>query len=714
MACICSIVPIERLKPPRQLYNHSSYLPEATPAPRRTPRTGTTYLPTVIQYTSSALGLDARPIYFPVLTNSHSISLSWCYKSTRLPVSASTPCWLGTYLPTYSELELASIPPGLTSLALVFLAHGIPQEYPPRHAQSVIPTSSTAQHGLFSIFSSFKLSSRLDRPPHVASSNPPASTSNNLQRQQATFFLQQTAIRTRPPTYLPPPASYCLPPHPPHPVTTLAMSIFSHLRKSRQQAKEHNAKLAEQKKKDAQAVPYRHIPTHAASDAIASAPPAWREVNDRPRILEQNRRRSAMAAAGFSLSTPSTTTIPAIPRVTSSLSYVSYPSGEATPHVGMPRAYSSSSVHHAYPPGREIVYSMPDAALSQPSSYKGKDVYRNSFPAYDISGGSSSVVSKDPTPEGSSRASNSSHDELEIVMASSARPNTKPAPNLQVPQAQPVQQLQTYHQVQHTQQAKQLQSAQQAQIQTVTPTAQPAVPVMAAQQPQTPTPESPRPASVHSHRLHPSHRRTSSETSDRTAVPVSTKPTARDARPPPMSMRGFNYIPTTPTQQQPAAAAGQPELASAAHQSTPQHRLSAGYSGFAPRAPATPVIAPPASRNSSDVNLSSLATRSASLDPSGGPATPSSVGQRSYQSRMKEHTSPVQTPQPQPELEPIVSSNYTRHSRSEMPPPLAHDSLVNIFPEPIPDSYDTKSSRGKLGKVKKTRWSFAKSSPITA
>lgn len=52
MACICSIVPIERLKPPRQLYNHSSYLPEATPAPRRTPRTGTTYLPTVIQYST--------------------------------------------------------------------------------------------------------------------------------------------------------------------------------------------------------------------------------------------------------------------------------------------------------------------------------------------------------------------------------------------------------------------------------------------------------------------------------------------------------------------------------------------------------------------------------------------------------------------------------------------------------------------------------------
>lgn len=171
------------------------------------------------------------------------------------------------------------------------------------------------------------------------------------------------------------------------------MSIFSHLRRSRQQAKEHNAKLAEQKKKDAQTTPYRHVPTHAASDAIASAPPAWREVDDRPRIVEQNRRRSAMAAAGYSMNMPSTTTIPTMPRGSSSLSFVSYPSGEATPHVGMPRAYSSSSIHHPYAPNREVVYSM-DAAVSHPYSWKGKEVNRNSFPAYDVSTGSSTAPSK--------------------------------------------------------------------------------------------------------------------------------------------------------------------------------------------------------------------------------------------------------------------------------------------------------------------------------
>ncbi|OAA60766.1 hypothetical protein ISF_05805 [Cordyceps fumosorosea ARSEF 2679] len=496
------------------------------------------------------------------------------------------------------------------------------------------------------------------------------------------------------------------------------MSIFSHLRKSRQQAKEHNAKLAEQKKKDSQRTPYRHVPTHAASDAISSAPPAWREVNDRPRIVEQNRRRSAMAAAGYSMNMPSTTTIPAMPRVTSSLSYVSYPSGEASPHVGMPRAYSSSSVHHPYGANREVVYSMPDATLSQPSSWKGKEVTRNSFSGYDISGGSSSLVSKGEVGSALmfSRASNSSHDELEMALVSPTRPKIKAVQNLQVPQPHPIQQLQTYHQVQHAQQTKQLQAAQQAQIQSVTPPPQPVQPAAAVPQPQSPVPESPRPASGHAHRLHPSHRRTSSETSDRTAVPVSTKPAPRDSRPPPTSMRGFNFIATTVNNHQPALGSkpAQPELNNGARQNAPQYRASIDYSGFAPRAPAAPVVAPPASRNSSDVNLGAFSTPSPSLSLSGGQVTPPSGGQRPYQSRMKEHSPSPATRQQQPEMEPIVSNGYARHARSEMPPPLAHENLVNIFPEPVPESYNAKSGRGKLNKGKKTRWSFAKSSPITA
>ncbi|RDA95024.1 hypothetical protein CP533_2127 [Ophiocordyceps camponoti-saundersi (nom. inval.)] len=120
------------------------------------------------------------------------------------------------------------------------------------------------------------------------------------------------------------------------------MSIFSHIRRSRQQAKEHAAKLAEQDKKAQQTQPpYRHVPTHAASDAFASAPPSWRE-QDRPRILEENRRRSALAAAGHHMN------MPGMPRVGAShLSLVSYPSGDVSPMVRLSRASSYAARRYA-------------------------------------------------------------------------------------------------------------------------------------------------------------------------------------------------------------------------------------------------------------------------------------------------------------------------------------------------------------------------------
>lgn len=182
-------------------------------------------------------------------------------------------------------------------------------------------------------------------------------------------------------------ASPQFPKTPSHTTPRYNMSIFSHIRKSRQQAKEHNAKVAEQKRRESAVLPYKHVPTHAASDAIACAPPSWREQADRPRIVEHNRRRSAMAAAGYSMN------MPGAPRVSSSLSYVSYPSGDATPVVRMPRAQSYNNIY-PYQGNRDVIYSMPDASMSQPSSWKGKDVYRG---MYDTS--SSSAPSK-----GSSRA----------------------------------------------------------------------------------------------------------------------------------------------------------------------------------------------------------------------------------------------------------------------------------------------------------------------
>lgn len=151
------------------------------------------------------------------------------------------------------------------------------------------------------------------------------------------------------------------------------MSIFSSIKKSRQSAKSHNAKIAEQKKAEETAKPYRHVPTHAASDAIASAPPSWREA-DKVRIVEQNRRRSAMAASGHHMN------MPGYPRVGSSLSYVAYPSdGTSSPQVPpLPRAYSHTGVPNFQ---GQAMYGVPQMAYSQPFSLKGKEVTR--WPIYE-------------------------------------------------------------------------------------------------------------------------------------------------------------------------------------------------------------------------------------------------------------------------------------------------------------------------------------------
>jgi hypothetical protein len=145
------------------------------------------------------------------------------------------------------------------------------------------------------------------------------------------------------------------------------MSIFSSIRKSRQSAKEHNAKVAEQKKKESETTAYRHVPTHAATDAITSAPPSWREA-DRAKIVEANRRRSAMTATAHQLS------MPAMPRVGSSLSYVSYPGNMSEQRL--PRAYSYSGMPPSSYGSRDVIYSVPDVPDLDRSLWKGKEVVR--------------------------------------------------------------------------------------------------------------------------------------------------------------------------------------------------------------------------------------------------------------------------------------------------------------------------------------------------
>ncbi|RYO87241.1 hypothetical protein DL766_008515 [Monosporascus sp. MC13-8B] len=102
------------------------------------------------------------------------------------------------------------------------------------------------------------------------------------------------------------------------------MALFSVIKRGREQAKEQKAKDSAKAKEDVPKAPYKHVPTHAAVDAMSGAPNTFKDI-DRAKILEQHRRRSAIAANSASLRS--------YPRHGSSLSTVSYPSLQATPIV---------------------------------------------------------------------------------------------------------------------------------------------------------------------------------------------------------------------------------------------------------------------------------------------------------------------------------------------------------------------------------------------
>ncbi|TPX13133.1 uncharacterized protein E0L32_006559 [Thyridium curvatum] len=190
------------------------------------------------------------------------------------------------------------------------------------------------------------------------------------------------------------------------------MSVFSLIRRGRQAAKEHKDKQAEKDKKAAEKPPYKHVPTHAAVDALNGAPQTWR-ADDRPRIIEQHKRRSAMTASGLGMHVAGSMTpvhSGMMPRVNSSLSHVSYPSVYANPMVKVPRAYSYSSMPGWSDRGGEVVYT-PMMERPQSAAVKGKTVDR---PAMVDSGRASRTSSKAGSPVGSSGDSTSSQDDLEM------------------------------------------------------------------------------------------------------------------------------------------------------------------------------------------------------------------------------------------------------------------------------------------------------------
>ena len=73
------------------------------------------------------------------------------------------------------------------------------------------------------------------------------------------------------------------------------MSIFSKLRAAKRAVDEAKGAQKESKSQ-AQPAPYRHVPTHAAVDALSGAPSAWK-AQDVPLIKAQHQRRSQLIRA---------------------------------------------------------------------------------------------------------------------------------------------------------------------------------------------------------------------------------------------------------------------------------------------------------------------------------------------------------------------------------------------------------------------------------
>ncbi|XXG94444.1 dolichyl-phosphate beta-glucosyltransferase [Hypoxylon texense] len=209
------------------------------------------------------------------------------------------------------------------------------------------------------------------------------------------------------------------------------MSVFSLIKRGRAQAKEQSAKKAEKAKEEAVKLPYKHVVTHAALDALSGAPSGWKHT-DRPKIMEQNRRRTAMAASEANLA--------GMPRVGSSMSYVSHASVYSTPVVPLPKNYSYGNIPASW---REQLGGPQEghSYFGQPKSVKGKEpeyIHPLASPVSRSSPAQASAVSSKGrrftrirmdssnrfagvSLSGSSGNSNSSDDELELGNATTNR-----------------------------------------------------------------------------------------------------------------------------------------------------------------------------------------------------------------------------------------------------------------------------------------------------
>ena len=85
------------------------------------------------------------------------------------------------------------------------------------------------------------------------------------------------------------------------------MSIFSKIKGAKKAADQHK-EVKSQSSEAPRKVAYKHVPTHAAIDALSGAPSSWKE-EDRAAIRVQNRRRISRNNSDLSFATSINTSI---------------------------------------------------------------------------------------------------------------------------------------------------------------------------------------------------------------------------------------------------------------------------------------------------------------------------------------------------------------------------------------------------------------------
>lgn len=152
------------------------------------------------------------------------------------------------------------------------------------------------------------------------------------------------------------------------------MSIFSKVKNAKKAADQHKHKQQEQRQSESddkpKPQPYRHVPTHAAQDALSSAPSSWSVEESRAKVAAYNKRKSISRTNSEVTLQSMQSSATFTPGMMRTLSDASIPSA-----MGRPRPYRHSYSPYSYSAGVPPVPSVPSRfSSSHISSYGGSSV----------------------------------------------------------------------------------------------------------------------------------------------------------------------------------------------------------------------------------------------------------------------------------------------------------------------------------------------------